>query len=68
MPVDKARTGPGRPLPLLQTFAGLLVLAPGLGAVPCQGSVLTLQLLDVLGMSLGKRCGGQCGDANFLDR
>ena len=58
MPVD----GPGRNPHACQggkprTFAGLLVLAPGLGAVPCQGSVLALQLLNVLAVTLGREEG-----------
>lgn len=40
-----------------RTFAGLLVLAPGLGAVPCQGSVLAFQLLNVLAVTLEREEG-----------
>lgn len=40
-----------------RTFAGLLVLAPGLGAVPRQDPVLALQFLDVLAVRLGREEG-----------
>lgn len=41
---------------LAHTFAGLLVLAPGLGAVTHQAAVLCLQLLHFLLRGLQRRC------------
>lgn len=51
-----------------RTFAGLLVLASGLGTVPCQGSVLALQLLNVLavGLERGETSVGQQVPRGFL--
>lgn len=43
-----------------QTFAGFLILAPGLGTISNQGPVLALQLFNILAVGLEEK-GVQCG-------